>query len=108
MALTRRIFLKNSAMAMVATTAVPAFLARAVYGAETAGGKKKLVVIFQRGAADGLNVIVPHGEAAYYNMRPTIAIPRPSRGQESCIDLDGFFGMHPSLVAFNPGVPDSM
>ena len=102
MVLTRRIFLKNSAMAMVATTAVPAFLARAVYGAETSGGKKKLVVIFQRGAADGLNVIVPHGEAAYYNMRPTIAIPRPSRGQESCIDLDGFFGMHPSLDPLKP------
>src|ERR1051326_7474518 len=102
MVLTRRIFLKNSAMAMVATTAVPAFLARAVYGAETGGGKKKLVVIFQRGAADGLNVIVPHGEAAYYSMRPTIAIPRPSRGQESCIDLDGFFGMHPSLDPLKP------
>jgi uncharacterized protein (DUF1501 family) len=102
MSLTRRIFLKNSAMAMVATAAVPAFLARAVYGAETAGSKKKLVVIFQRGAADGLNVIVPHGEAAYYSMRPTIAIPRPSRAQESCIDLDGFFGMHPSLAPLKP------
>ena len=102
MSITRRVFMKNSALAMVATTAVPAFLTRALYGLEGNGGKKRLVVIFQRGAADGLNIVVPHGESAYYNMRPTIAIPRPSRGQESCIDLDGFFGFHPSLAPLKP------
>src|SRR2546423_10129165 len=102
MSITRRMFMKNSAMAMVATTAVPAFLTRAVYGLETNGGKKRLVIIFQRGAADGLNIVVPHGEAAYYNLRPTIAIPRPNRGQESCLDLDGFFGFHPALAPLKP------
>ena len=83
---------------MVGTAALPAFLARTVYGSsETAGGRKRLVVIFQRGAADGLNIAVPHGEAAYYQMRPTINIPR-----DTVVDLDGFFGLHPSMAAFKP------
>lgn len=102
MAITRRAFLKDGAMAMVGTAAIPSFLARAVYGSTTGGGKKRLVVLFQRGAADGLNIVVPHGEQAYYAMRPTIAIPRPSRGQLSAIDLDGLFGLHPSMEAFKP------
>ena len=102
MAITRRVFMKGGAMAIVGTATVPSFLARAAWGAPTTGGRKKLVVLFQRGAADGLNIVVPHGEAAYYSMRPTIAIPRPSNGTLSAIDLDGFFGLHPSLAAFKP------
>src|ERR1051326_4827763 len=101
MAITRRVFMKSGAMAMVGTAALPAFLARAVYGSTAVnGGHKRLVVIFQRGAADGLNIVVPHGEAAYYQMRPTINIPRG--GQTGVIDLDGFFGLHPSMSAFKP------
>src|SRR5439155_9935313 len=65
-----------------------------------------LVAIFQRGAADGLNVIVPHGEKAYYSLRPTIAVPRPTTGgtkrEDAAIDLDGFFGLHPSLAHLKP------
>jgi len=103
MSITRRVFLKNGALALVATTAIPSFLTRTVWGVETSGTRRKrLVVLFQRGAADGLNIVVPHGESAYYAMRPSIAIPRPNRGQESCIDLDGFFGLHPSLASFKP------
>jgi uncharacterized protein (DUF1501 family) len=103
MSITRRVFMRNSALAMVATTAVPSFLARAVYGAESGPrGKKKFVVVFQRGAADGLNIVVPHGERNYYAMRPTIAIPRPQNTLDSTIDLDGLFGLHPSLAAFKP------
>src|SRR5437870_11415533 len=50
----------------------PSFLTRAAYGAESLGSRnQRLVVIFQRGAADGLNVVVPHGESAYYSMRPS-------------------------------------
>jgi uncharacterized protein (DUF1501 family) len=98
MTITRRAFLKSGAMALVGTAAIPSFLARAVYGSETQGRRgKRLVVIFQRGAADGLNIVVPHGEAAYYQMRPTISI-----AQQSVADLDGFFGLHPSLSAFKP------
>src|SRR5512143_1574750 len=100
MRITRRVFLKGGAMAIAATAAVPAFLTRAVYGAEN-NRRKRLVVLFQRGAADGLNIVLPHGEPAYYAMRPSIAIPRPG-GSESAIDLDGFFGLHPSMAALKP------
>ena len=101
MSITRRVFLKNGALALVATTAIPSFLTRTVWGIDGTS-RKRLVVLFQRGAADGLNIVVPHGESAYYSMRPSIAIPRPNRGQESAIDLDGFFGLHPSLASFKP------
>jgi uncharacterized protein (DUF1501 family) len=101
MSITRRVFLKNGALALVATTAIPSFLTRVVWGLDGTR-RKRLVVLFQRGAADGLNIVVPHGESAYYSMRPSIAIPRPNRGQESAIDLDGFFGLHPSLASFKP------
>ena len=95
--------MKGGAVALVGTAAVPSFLTRAVYGSTSPiTGKKRLVVLFQRGAADGLNIVVPHGEQAYYSMRPTIAIPRPSTSQLSAIDLDGFFGLHPSMQAFKP------
>ena len=102
MSITRRVFLKNGALALVATTAIPSFLERTVWGIGTTGRRKRLVVLFQRGAADGLNIVVPHGESAYYSMRPSIAIPRPNRGQESALDLDGFFGLHPSMASFKP------
>jgi uncharacterized protein (DUF1501 family) len=96
MSITRRIFVRNSALAIVGTAAVPSFLTRAAFGAAEPGTRpKRLVVLFQRGAADGLNIVVPHGEPQYYAMRPSINIPR-----KSVIDLDGFFGLHPSLAPF--------
>ena len=76
----RRIFLRNAGLAMVGTGAAPAWLERALFAADAGARKKILVAIFQRGAADGLNIVVPHGERRYYEMRPTIAIPRPSSG----------------------------
>jgi len=99
MSITRRVFLRNSGLAVVGTAAVPSFLTRAAFGAVDSGslGNKRLVVIFQRGAADGLNIVVPHGESQYYAMRPSINIPR-----QKVIDLNGFFGLHPSLAAFRP------
>jgi uncharacterized protein (DUF1501 family) len=104
---TRRIFLRNSALAMVGMGSAPLWLTRALYAKDEPGARKKvLVAIFQRGAADGLNVVVPHGEKAYYGMRPTIAVPRPSadgdKQQDAAIDLDGFFGLHPSLASLKP------
>ena len=85
---------------MVGVGTAPLWLKRALYAAGAPSPRKKiLVAIFQRGAADGLNVVVPHGEKAYYDLRPTIAIPRPAQGNaEAAIDLDGFFGLHPSLA----------
>src|SRR6266487_4004676 len=98
MSITRRIFLRNSALAAVGTAALPSFLTRAAYGAADPGVRpKRLIVLFQRGAADGLNIVVPHGESAYYSARPTINIPR-----KAVLDLDGFFGLHPSMASLQP------
>ena len=62
-----------------------------------------LVVIFLRGAADVLNMVVPHGEQAYYDLRPSLGIPRPDDNnairEERTVDLDGFFGLHPSMTS---------
>ena len=103
---TRRVFLRSSALAMVGVGSAPLWLERALYAADRPSPRKKiLVAIFQRGAADGLNVVVPHGEKAYYDLRPTIAVPRPTSGgkrEDAAIDLDGFFGLHPSLEPLQP------
>jgi uncharacterized protein (DUF1501 family) len=106
MGITRRVFLKNTGIAMLGMTAMPTFLRKAV-AASTGTGKKVLVVLFQRGAVDGLNVVVPYGESSYYQLRPTIAIPRPGQGGSdgrggTVIDLDGFFGLHPNLGPLEP------
>ncbi|HLJ48665.1 MAG TPA: DUF1501 domain-containing protein [Bryobacteraceae bacterium] len=99
----RRLFLKSSALAMFGLGAAPAWLSRAVYAADAPARRRKvLVAIFQRGAVDGLNVVVPHGESVYYDMRPNIAIPRPNGTPDAAIDLDGFFGLHPSLAPLKP------
>jgi uncharacterized protein (DUF1501 family) len=99
----RRIFLKSSAMAMFGVGSTPAWLSRALYAQDAPSPRKKiLVAIFQRGAVDGLNVVVPHGEQRYYDLRPTIAVPRPDGTPDSAIDLDGFFGLHPSLKSLKP------
>ncbi len=103
MSISRRIFLRNSAIAMAGVGSAPLWLERAAFAAEQQGARKKvLVAIFQRGAADGLNIVVPHGERHYYDLRPTISIPRPSAAEDSVVDLDGFFGLHPSLAALKP------
>ena len=96
---TRRGFLRGGALALVGTSVVPAFLTRAVYAEvdRAAASKKKLVVIFQRGACDGLNVVVPYTEKNYYRMRPTIAIQK-----NEVLDLDGYFGLHPAMSAMKP------
>jgi uncharacterized protein (DUF1501 family) len=106
MRVSRRIFLRNSAIAMAGTGSAPLWLQRAVYAGEPQGSRRKvLVAIFQRGAADGLNIVVPHGEQRYYELRPTISIPRPSANvvaEDAVLDLDGFFGLHPSLASLKP------
>ncbi|MDP9147586.1 MAG: hypothetical protein M3N22_07985, partial [Acidobacteriota bacterium] len=103
MRFSRRYFLKQGGVAMVGLNAMPAFLQRAV-AATPMPNEKQLVVLFQRGAADGLNIVVPFAEPNYYRLRPSIAIPQPGRGAagEAAIDLDGYFGLHPSLAALGP------
>src|SRR5216110_3783483 len=106
----RRLFLKHGGLALASVGLVgsaPSFLERAVLGQTrsliTGGKRKTLIAIFQRGAVDGLNMVVPHGERNYYELRPQIAVEQPGKaGAESVINLDGFFGLHPSLAAFKP------
>jgi uncharacterized protein (DUF1501 family) len=106
----RRFFVKSGALALMTGGLTPTFLRRGVFGADLLSGAatlgaargKTLICLFQRGAADALNMIVPHGERAYYTMRPTIAIPRPTNGRaDAAIDIDGFFGLHPALAPLN-------
>ena len=93
----RRFFLHKGAFALAGTTTIPGFLLRSVLAQPAPVPKHRLVVVFQRGAADGLNIVVPYREKNYYAMRPSIAIP-----QNQVIDLDGFFGLHPAMAAFKP------
>ena len=103
----RRFFLKSGTIALASfgvTLSAPSFLERVVLGQTKNGGRRKtLIAIFQRGAVDGLNVVVPFGEKAYYDLRPSIAIAKPVAGNaEAAIDLDGFFGLHPAMAPFKP------
>ena len=99
MSFTRRAFMKGGALAVAGAAAVPSFLTRSVLGQVTTAqaNGKTLVVIFARGAADGLNIVVPHAESSYYQMRPAIGIP-----QNQVIDLNGFFGLHPAIASLKP------
>src|SRR6476619_8189791 len=102
----RRVFVKSGGLALVTMGLSPTFLRRTAFGMDltSAPKGKTLICLFQRGAADALNVVVPHGETAYYDLRPSIAIGRPTlaAGQSGAIDLDGFFGLHPSLAPMKP------
>jgi uncharacterized protein (DUF1501 family) len=98
--ISRRIFLKNGGLALVSLGFAPAFLARTVAAADPR--RRVLITIFQRGAVDGLNMIVPFGERHYYAARPSLAIARPGAAADSAIDLDGFFGLHPRLAPLKP------
>jgi uncharacterized protein (DUF1501 family) len=108
----RRAFMKSGAMSLVTMGLSPSFLRRTAYAGDLLRGAalggnargRTLICLFQRGAADALNVVVPHGDAAYYRMRPSIAIPRPAltAGLTGAVDLDGFFGLHPALAPLKP------
>ena len=100
---TRRLFLKRSGLAFVGLGAAPGLLVRAAAAADGARRRRTLVVVLQRGAADALNIVVPHGERGYYDARRTIAIGEPRRqGDASVLDLDGHFGLHPALEPLVP------
>jgi len=99
MTTTRRVFIKSGAAAMLSLGFAPAFLARAA--AATDGRKRLLIAVFQRGALDGLNMLVPFGEPDYYRLRPSIGIAAPGR-DNGAVDLDGFFGLHPRMAPLKP------
>jgi uncharacterized protein (DUF1501 family) len=108
MSINRRFFLKSSGIALASVGmmgSVPSFLQRVALAQGAAGGgrRKTLITIFQRGAVDGLNMVVPYGEKDYYELRPSLAISKPQAGNaEAALDLDGFFGLHPALRGFKP------
>jgi uncharacterized protein (DUF1501 family) len=105
MAVTRRFFLKSSGLTLASFAATPSFLKRTALGQTSSAGKDRpiIIAIFQRGAADGLSMVVPFGDRSYSSARPQIAIPEPKSGNaDSALDLDGFFGLHPALAAFKP------
>lgn len=102
----RRVFLKGGALSLLTLGLSPRFLRRTALAMALprAARGKTLIVLFQRGAADALSMVVPFGDAAYAAARPQLAIGAPARtaGAAGAIDLDGFFGLHPSLSAFKP------
>jgi uncharacterized protein (DUF1501 family) len=93
----RRRFLKSTGLGFLALGLPPSFLVRAAE-AQQAGKGKTMVVVFMRGAVDGLNAVIPFKDPAYYSLRPSIAIAEPASGEERAIDLDGFYGLHPALA----------
>src|SRR5881409_3269941 len=99
MSISRRVFVKSGGLALVSLGLDPLFLARAAFASyrplptSTAQSRPILVCLFQRGAVDGLNMIVPHGDPVYYRERPRIAVP-----EKDILDLDGYFGLHPRLA----------
>ena len=108
----RRVFLKQGALAFVCSGAGPffgpSFLRQAAMaadlGASTTNDDKVLICIFQRGAVDGLSMVVPYGDPYYYQNRQEISIAAPSQaaGANGALDLDGYFALHPSLAGLLP------
>jgi uncharacterized protein (DUF1501 family) len=97
MNISRRGFLKSSGLGFLALGLPPSFLVRAAE-AQQVGRGKALVVVFQRGAMDGLNAVIPFKDRAYYSLRQSIAIAEPASGENRSIDLDGFYALHPALA----------
>ncbi len=102
---TRRAFMKSGALGLFGAglAGIPQFLVRAAHAQAPAGRPKVLIAVFQRGAVDGLSMVVPHGDADYYAARSSTAIARPAAGRDdAALDLDGFFGFHPALSPLKP------
>lgn len=103
----RRYFLKTSGIALGSfgmMAAAPEFLhqfAAAQTAAKGFGKKKVLVTVFMRGAVDGLNMLVPHGDDSYYSLRPTIAVAKPGKA-DGALDLDSHFGLNPTMSSLMP------
>jgi uncharacterized protein (DUF1501 family) len=100
---TRRAFMKSGALALLGLGSVPRFLVRTACAQSPGARPKVLIAIFQRGAVDGLSMVVPHGDPSYYALRGSIAVARPTAGNaETTVDLDGFFGLHPAMAPLKP------
>ncbi|MBK8025523.1 MAG: DUF1501 domain-containing protein [Chloroflexi bacterium] len=106
--LSRRQMMRGTAAmagAAAAQSALPAWMPRYAFAPHHQGTRGDVLIsVFLRGGADSLNIVVPHGEEAYYTARPKLAIPRPDAGgsDPKVVDIDGFFGLHPSMAALLP------
>lgn len=101
--ISRRAFIRGGSFALVSLGFAPSFLARTAFAAAPTRRAKRLIAIFQRGAVDGLSVVVPFGDADYYKGRPTLAIGKPtSDDATTAIDLDGFFALNPRMAVLKP------
>lgn len=97
-------FNRRQFLTTVGAAALPALAPRLSFATRTAdftGSRATVICLFQRGGADGLNMIVPHGDDFYYDLRPTIAVPEPMQNG-GALDLDGYFGFHPSMASLLP------
>jgi len=99
---TRRAFLRDGGCALVSLGFAPSFLARTVASTSDTRRQKRLIALFQRGAVDGLSMVVPHGDAEYYRARPSLAVARPGNAADAALDIDGFFGLNPRLAPLLP------
>ena len=90
----RRDILKAAGVAMLP-------IGPAAWAAATDSGTKRLIVVLLRGAVDGLNVVVPYGDDAYYRERRSIAIAPPGK-PDGAVALDAHFGLHPALAGLMP------
>ncbi|MHB8536137.1 MAG: DUF1501 domain-containing protein [Sulfuricaulis sp.] len=97
----RREFLKIASLVPALTLQPLGNIGWAARVNDAAVGRKRLIVVFLRGAVDGLNLVIPYNESAYYDDRPSIAIPA-SGGDKALTDLDGQFGLHPALASLMP------
>jgi uncharacterized protein (DUF1501 family) len=99
--------MKGGALALLGMGSVPRFLVRTAYAQGRAARPKILIAVFQRGAVDGLSMVVPHGDPSYYTSRGSIAVAGPAAGSaEATVDLDGFFGLHPAMAPLKPAWDD--
>lgn len=103
----REMLRRSAALSALASAqlAWPAWMPRMAFAQQKLPGDV-LVVVFLRGGADGLNIIVPHAEAEYYQARPRLAIPRPddtkADAKARALELDGFFGLNPAAGGLLP------
>jgi uncharacterized protein (DUF1501 family) len=95
--ISRRVFVRDGAFALVSLGFAPSFLARTAFAGGAGGRTRRLIAIFQRGAVDGLNMVVPFGDREYYRARPGIALDRPGSSADGAVDLDGFFAFNPRM-----------
>jgi len=106
----RRTFLKTAGTiaGTTATFGLPSWMPRLAFAQPYNNPKGDVLVsVFLRGGADALNMVIPHGEDAYYDARPQLAIPRPDASDNAkTLDLDGFFGLHPAMTALHQPMLD--